>query len=106
LPYKKLSAWRKQLLKRGFTVAKVQEMLRSGRRELYVHPEKGHTNMDIGQETTIYVKALSNGEWFGGWAPMRVRLEWLRPDGQAAHRAGGGLPGVGGGLCGMGFTGC
>jgi hypothetical protein len=24
-------------------VAKVQEMLRSGRRELYVHPEKGHT---------------------------------------------------------------
>jgi hypothetical protein len=32
----------------------------------------------------LYVKALSNGEWFGGWAPVRARLEWLRPDGQAA----------------------
>jgi len=28
----------------------------------------------------IYVKALSNGEWFGGWAPVQARLEWLRPD--------------------------
>lgn len=33
--------------------------------------------------TTIYVKALSNGEWFGGWAPVNARQEWLRPDGQA-----------------------
>ncbi len=40
--------------------------------------------MEIGAEYTIYVKALSNGEWFGGWAPVRARLEWLRPDGQAA----------------------
>ena len=40
--------------------------------------------MNIGENTTIYVKALSNGEWFGGWAPVRARLEWLRPDGQAA----------------------
>ena len=31
---------------------------------------------------TIYVKALSNGEWFGGWAPVEARQEWLRPDGQ------------------------
>lgn len=34
------------------------------------------------KETTIYVKALSNGEWFGGWAPVRGRLEWLREDGR------------------------
>ena len=39
--------------------------------------------MDIGQDTTIYVKALSNGEWFCGWAPVQARLEWLRADGQA-----------------------
>ncbi|GJM34895.1 MAG: hypothetical protein DHS20C18_38960 [Saprospiraceae bacterium] len=38
--------------------------------------------MDIQKETTIYVKALSNGEWFGGWAPIRARQEWLRADGQ------------------------
>ena len=31
---------------------------------------------------TVYVKALSNGEWFGGWAPVDARLEWMRPDGQ------------------------
>ncbi len=31
---------------------------------------------------TIYVKALSNGEWFGGWAPVKARQEWLRPDEQ------------------------
>ncbi len=31
---------------------------------------------------TVYVKALSAGEWFGGWAPVKARLEWLRPDGQ------------------------
>lgn len=28
----------------------------------------------------IYVKALSNGEWFGAWAPVKARREWLRPD--------------------------
>ena len=31
---------------------------------------------------TVYVKALSNGEWFGGWAPVEAQLEWMRPDGQ------------------------
>lgn len=31
---------------------------------------------------TIYVKALSNNQWFGGWAPVNARQEWLRPDGQ------------------------
>ena len=40
--------------------------------------------MEIGENTTIYVKALSNGEWFGGWAPVRARLQWLRADGGAA----------------------
>lgn len=29
---------------------------------------------------TIYVKALSNNEWFGAWAPVKARREWLRPD--------------------------
>ena len=32
--------------------------------------------------TTLYVKALSNGEWFGGWAPVRATCEWLRADGR------------------------
>lgn len=32
---------------------------------------------------TVYVRALSNGEWLGGWAPVEARLEWMRPDGQA-----------------------
>lgn len=40
--------------------------------------------MKTGQDTTLYVKSLSNGEWFGGWAPVQAWLEWLRPDGQAA----------------------
>ena len=40
--------------------------------------------MEIGENTTIYVKALSNGEWFGGWAPVQARLEWARDDGKAA----------------------
>lgn len=31
---------------------------------------------------TVYVKALSNGEWFGGWAPVEARMKWMRPDGQ------------------------
>ena len=30
--------------------------------------------------TTVYVKALSNGAWFGGWAPVKARQEWLRAD--------------------------
>lgn len=29
----------------------------------------------------VYVKALSNGEWFGGWAPVDARLG-LQPDGE------------------------
>jgi len=41
LPYKKLSVWRKQFRKRGFTIEKIKDMLRDGRRELFVHPEKG-----------------------------------------------------------------
>lgn len=41
LPYKKLSAWRKQFRKRGFTIQKIKDMLKSGRREIYLHPEKG-----------------------------------------------------------------
>ena len=31
---------------------------------------------------TIYVKALSNKEWFCAWAPVKARQEWLRPDGR------------------------
>ena len=41
LPYKKLSAWRRQFRKRGFTIQKIKNMLKSGRREIFVHPEKG-----------------------------------------------------------------
>ncbi|WP_282774575.1 hypothetical protein [Phaeodactylibacter xiamenensis] len=41
LPYKKLSAWRKQFRKRGFTIQKIKDMLKSGRREIFIHPEKG-----------------------------------------------------------------
>ena len=41
LPYKKLSAWRRQFRRRGFTMGKVKELLRGGRREMYVDPEKG-----------------------------------------------------------------
>jgi hypothetical protein len=32
---------------------------------------------------TIYVKVLSNEEWFGAWAPVNARLEWLRADQKA-----------------------
>lgn len=32
---------------------------------------------------TIFVKALSNKEWFGAWAPVKARLEWLRADQKA-----------------------
>ena len=41
LPYKKLSAWRQHFRKRGFTIQKIKNMLKSGRREIFVHPEKG-----------------------------------------------------------------
>ena len=36
------------------------------------------------EDTIIYIRALSNGEWFGGWAPVRAKLEWLREDGKVA----------------------
>lgn len=36
--------------------------------------------MKIGDFMTIYVRALSNGQWFGGWAPIRARLEWTSPE--------------------------
>jgi len=38
--------------------------------------------MKIGEEITVYVRALSNGTWFDAWAPVIARLEWLREDGQ------------------------
>lgn len=43
LPFKKLTAWRKQFSKRGFTMEKVRNMLANGRREAFTHPEKGVT---------------------------------------------------------------
>ena len=43
LPYKKLSAWRKQFSKRGFTIEKVRGLLANGRRVPFTHPEKGVT---------------------------------------------------------------
>lgn len=54
LPHKKLSAWRKQFRKRGFTIGKIKDMLRTGRREVFVHPEKG----------TIFTKIYDpHGNW-------------------------------------------
>lgn len=47
LPFKKLSAWRKQFSKRGFTMEKIRDMLVSGRREAFTHPEKGVTYTKI-----------------------------------------------------------
>jgi len=47
LPFKKLSAWRKQFSKRGFTMEKIRDMLASGRREAFTHPEKGVTYTKI-----------------------------------------------------------
>lgn len=47
LPYKKLSTWRKQFRKRGFTMGKIKDMLAHGRRTLYRHPEKGTTYTKI-----------------------------------------------------------
>ncbi len=43
LPHKKLSAWRKQFRKRGFTINKVKDMIINGRREPFTHPQKGVT---------------------------------------------------------------
>ncbi|MEN0005749.1 MAG: hypothetical protein AAF798_16495 [Bacteroidota bacterium] len=36
------------------------------------------------KQQNIYVKALSNGQWFGGWAPVQAKLEWLHPSGEIA----------------------
>ena len=36
------------------------------------------------EDTIIYIRALSNGEWFGAWAPVRAQLEWLSEDEQVA----------------------
>jgi NADH:ubiquinone oxidoreductase subunit 3 (subunit A) len=47
LPFKKLKAWRKQFRKRGFTVAKIKDILKNGRREAFTHPEKGITYTKI-----------------------------------------------------------
>lgn len=41
LPHKKLSTWRKQFRKRGFTMEKIRDMLINGRRETFTHPQKG-----------------------------------------------------------------
>ena len=54
LPYKKLSTWRKQFSRRGFTMGKVRDIIATGRREAYRHPEKGVTY------TKIYDP---NGNW-------------------------------------------
>lgn len=43
LPFKKLSTWRQQFRKRGFTMGKVMDILANGRREAFTHPEKGVT---------------------------------------------------------------
>lgn len=43
LPFKKLSTWRKQFSRRGFTMEKIMGILASGRREAFTHPEKGVT---------------------------------------------------------------
>jgi hypothetical protein len=43
LAYKKLSKWRKQFRKRGFTMEKIKDMLVNGKREAFTHPQKGVT---------------------------------------------------------------
>ena len=35
-----------------------------------------------GNDYDLYVRVLDAGEWLGTYAPVRARLEWLRPDGQ------------------------
>jgi len=47
LPYKKLRAWRKQFRKRGFTMDKIKNILKNGRREAFTHPKKGLTYTKI-----------------------------------------------------------
>lgn len=47
LPFKKLKAWRKQFRKRGFTMDKIKDILKNGRREAFTHPEKGITYTKI-----------------------------------------------------------
>ena len=43
LPHKKLSAWKRQFQRRGFTMDKIRNMLRTGRREVSPHPTKDLT---------------------------------------------------------------
>jgi hypothetical protein len=47
LPYKKLRTWRRQFQRRGFTVAKIKTMLRTGVRSPHTHPTKGTTYTKI-----------------------------------------------------------
>lgn len=42
------------------------------------------TLTEVGKTHTIYVKAMSGPYWFGSWAPVEGRLEWLAPDDTAA----------------------
>lgn len=44
---KQLSKWRRQFSRRGFTVAKVRELLRGGARSPHTHPTKGTTYTKI-----------------------------------------------------------
>lgn len=37
--YKKLSAWKRQFRRRGFTIEKIRKMLQTGRREAFAHPK-------------------------------------------------------------------
>ena len=55
LPQKTLKVWRKQFRKRGFTVEKIQHMLKKGRRERFTHPQKPGT-----PKTKIYDE---KGNW-------------------------------------------
>ena len=41
LPHKKLRTWRRQFERRGFTVDKIEQMLRTGARAPHLHPTKG-----------------------------------------------------------------
>lgn len=37
--YKKLSVWKRQFRRRGFTIEKIKKMLQTGRREKFAHPK-------------------------------------------------------------------
>lgn len=37
--YKKLSVWKRQFRRRGFTIEKIKKMLQTGRREYFAHPK-------------------------------------------------------------------